>query len=200
MQQLATLSPLHCAMLAGCQDAAQVSEAWEIAMLWAPIHTAMAAACDRCNDELSDGNPGVCSNCMAGSESASAARIERLEAALRSAREALSDWGMYVSDHMRAKHGFDADMAEIDAALAEANSLGPAGQVSLSGRLISIGNLPECDAPAIIGRPHILMRMADHTVQGRLVLISGLSTTECRDLVHLLERDVSVTIGRQDHK
>lgn len=33
MQQLATLSPLHCAMLAGCQDAAQVSEAWAILSL-----------------------------------------------------------------------------------------------------------------------------------------------------------------------
>lgn len=195
MSHTVTLSDLHCAMLAGCQDVASVREAWKLAMLEDPIHTHRPSVCDRCNDELSEGNPGACANCVAGSESASSARIEQLETALRNAREALVDWGLYVSDHMRQKHGFAGDLAEIDAALAETDTLQPSGRVSLSGRLISIGDLPECDAPEIIGRPHILLRLADHTAQGRTVLVSGLTTDELRDLAPLLERRASIHIG-----
>lgn len=195
MSQTVTLSDLHCAMLAGCIDSAEVRHAWGLAMLEEPIHAHQPAACDRCNDELSDGNPGICANCVAGTESASAARIEQLETALRNAREALDDWGLYISDDMRQRHGFASDLAEIDAALADPDNLQPAGSVTLTGRLISIGNLPECDAPEIIGRPHILLRVPGHDEHGRTLLVSVLLACELLDLVPLLERQASIRIG-----
>jgi len=47
---------------------------------WAQVIPPQVCACDRCNDELSDGNPGICANCVAGSESGLRAEIERLQA------------------------------------------------------------------------------------------------------------------------
>lgn len=59
----------------------------------------------------------ACASCIAREGCACTARIERLEAALRNAREVLEDWGLYISDDMRQRHGFAGDLAEIDAAL-----------------------------------------------------------------------------------
>ena len=195
MSHTVTLSDLHCAMLEGCMDSAEVLHAWGLAMLEEPIHAHQPAACDRCNDELSDGNPGICANCGAGAESASAARIEQLETALRNAREALENWGLYVSEYWRQRHGFAGDLEEIDAALNSTNNLQPAGRVTLTGRRISIGTLPECDAPEIIGRPHILLRVPGHDERGRTLLVSGVQACELLDLVPLLERQASIRIG-----
>lgn len=53
--------------------------------------------------------------------------------------------------------------------------------LTLTGEVISIGDLPAEDAPRIAGVPHILLRMQD----GRDLLISGLTQDECRALVPL---------------
>lgn len=74
---------------------------------------------------MSDGKPLICAKCIDLTECASAARIDRLETALRNAREALEDWGLYISDDMRQRHGFAGDLAEIDAALSGTDNTSP---------------------------------------------------------------------------
>ena len=51
--------------------------------------------------------------------------------------------------------------------------------LTLSGEIISVGDLPADDAPRIVGVPHILLRMQD----GRDLLISGLTPDECNEMI-----------------
>ena len=67
-------------------------------------------------------------------------------------------------------------------------------EMRFTGEIISIGDLPAVDAPVIIGRPHIMLRVPDHTAQGRIVLISGLTIAECRDVSALFLEQATVSI------
>lgn len=69
--------------------------------------------------------------------------------------------------------------------------------LTLSGEVISIGDLPADEAPPIVGVPHILLRMQDD----RTLLISGLTPDECRALVPLFmagPSTISVAPGADD--
>lgn len=59
--------------------------------------------------------------------------------------------------------------------------------LTLSGEVISIGDLPADEASHIVGVPHILLRMQDD----RTLLISGLTPDECRSLVPLFMAGLS---------
>jgi hypothetical protein len=50
----------------------------------------------------------------------SQARVARLTEALREARIMVASWGAYANDYFKGKHDLAGDLAEIDAALAEA--------------------------------------------------------------------------------
>ena len=62
--------------------------------------------------------------------------------------------------------------------------------LNLSGEIVSIGDLPEQDAPRIVGVPHIMIRRSD----GSAVLISGLTQDECRACASAFMDSVSVSI------
>jgi len=57
-------------------------------------------------------------------EKALKARVARLRGALRESRIMVASWGAYANDYFKDKHDLAGDLAEIDAALAEANDAG----------------------------------------------------------------------------
>lgn len=67
---------------------------------------------------FNDGDEGHMAQ-FAAAMNAQAARIERLEKALRDARVAMEGWQSYASDYFKDKHDAADDLAAIDEALAE---------------------------------------------------------------------------------
>src|ERR1043165_5519717 len=55
--------------------------------------------------------------CAIAERDVARAQDEALRKALGDARTSLKDWGDYVPNHWKEKHGFEGDLAAIDAAL-----------------------------------------------------------------------------------
>lgn len=64
--------------------------------------------------------------------------------------------------------------------------------LSITGEVVSIGELTPDDAPNVVGVPHVGIKLSD----GRPVTVIGLSHDECRALAPLFMGRVAVRISR----